>query len=279
MSEFKYAVCNELFGSLALAESARVARSAGYAGLEFAPYTIFEDFSPDRVRKGLVEVREVLDGEGLAFVGFHWLLAGPGALHLADSDRTARAKAVDRITLLAECAGRLGGGVLVLGSPRQRGSLPGVPKPEADAALDEALRATAARVGECGCSLLLEALSPEQTDVVNTLDEAVRRARAVGSPAVGTMFDFRNASSEASPWDVLLDRHFDDIRHIHANESDGRAPGTGKSDYLPAFRVLARKGYRGWISVEIFETPPDPGKILIDSRELFRRLEDRSVPV
>jgi len=274
MTKLTYSVCNELFGDLPLHRAARIIRESGYAGIEFAPFTIFGDFSPENVRRGLAAAREVLDSEGLSFAGFHWLLAKPEGLHLASPDRAVRARSVDHLKFLADCAGKLGGGPMILGSPRQRSSLPGVPKAEALAALDQALRAAAPTVATCGCSLLLESLSPEQTDVVNTLSEAVRRARAVGSPAVGSMFDFRNVSSEGESWEILLERHFGDIRHVHANEIDGRAPGTGKSDYLPAFRTLLSRGYRGWVSVEIFEVPADPGAILRGSMDLFKRLEE-----
>ena len=274
MMNLTYSVCNELFGKLPLPEAARIIRESGYSGIEFAPFTIFGDFTATEVRRGLAAAREVLDGEGLAFAGFHWLLAKPEGLHLASPDRAIRKRSAAHLEFLAECAGELGGGPLILGSPRQRGSLPGVPRAEAEAALAAALRGAAGTVAACGCSLLLESLSPEQTDVVNTLGEAVRLARAVESPAVSSMFDFRNASCEAEPWDVLLDRYYGDIRHVHANEIDGRAPGTGVSDYLPSFRTLLDRGYRGWVSVEIFEVPEDPGLVLRGSMELFKRLEE-----
>ena len=269
-----YSVCNELFGDLPLPRAARIIRESGYTGIEFAPFTIFGDFSAGSVRDGLPLARKVLDGEGLSFAGFHWLLAKPEGFHLASPDPAVRRRSVDHLKFLADCAGTLGGGPMILGSPRQRGSLPGVPKAEAEAALDRALREAAPAVEAAGCSLLLESLSPEQTDVVNSLAEAVRRARAAGSPAVSSMFDFRNVSGEAEGWQALLDRHFGDIRHVHANEVDGRAPGTGNSDYLPAFRTLLARGYRGWVSVEIFEVPPDPGAILRGSMDLFKRLEE-----
>jgi len=271
----KYAVCNELFGELALGEAARVTRKAGYSGLEFAPYTIFGDFSAAAMREGIRKAREALSGEGLSFVGFHWLLAKPEGLHLASPDPRTREKTLDHLRRLIDCAGELGGGVLVLGSPRQRGSSPGVSKEEATAALVGAFRELGPPANACGCSILLEALSSEQTDVVNSLGEAARIVEEVANPGVATMLDFHNARREADPWEKLIARHFDRIRHIHANEIDGRAPGTGRSNYRPAFDALAARGYRGWISVEIFETPQDPEAVLRGSMELFERLETR----
>jgi sugar phosphate isomerase/epimerase len=55
---------------------------------------------------------------------------------------------------------------------------------------------------------------------------------------------------------VLLDRHFDLIRHVHLNELDGRHPGTGSYDFQPLLEVLARRGYAGWLSLEVFDFRP-----------------------
>ena len=39
----KYAVCNELFGDLPLADSCRQTAAYGFTGIELAPYTFCED--------------------------------------------------------------------------------------------------------------------------------------------------------------------------------------------------------------------------------------------
>ncbi len=273
MTTLRYSVCNELFGSLPLSQAARIIKHSGYSGVEFAPYTIFGDFSAGSIRHGIDDTRRILDGEGLAFVGFHWLLAKPDGLHIASPDPLVRTRTIDHLKMLAECAGELGGGVLVFGSPRQRGSSPGVSASGATAAFKEALQKVAPAVAAGGCSILVEPLSTQQTDVVNTLKEAVTMVKAIQHPAVASMFDFRNASDESESWDFLIDTYYNNIRHVHANEVDGRAPGTGNSDYLPSFRTLIAHGYPGWVSVEIFHTPPDPEKILTDSMDLFIKLQ------
>jgi len=61
----KYSVCNELFGDMDLAEACAVMRRCGFSGVEFAPFTIFGDFSEGAIRGGLDRAREVLDGEQL----------------------------------------------------------------------------------------------------------------------------------------------------------------------------------------------------------------------
>lgn len=269
----KYAVCNELFGEMSLADSFAMVRRAGYTGVEFAPFTIFGDFSVASIKRGVAEARRALDGEGLAFVGFHWLMAKPDGLHFASLEAGARRAALDHLARLVEAAGELGGGILVLGSPRQRGSFPGRSREEATQCLREALKAITPRVKAAGCKFLLEQLSPEQTDVVTTMAEAAAIVDGLGDPSMRSMFDFRNAASETEPWDTLLEKYHRYIEHVHINEVDGRAPGTGSSDYLPAFRSLALHGYKGWVSMEIFEVPGDPEATISRARQLFSQWE------
>ena len=75
----------------------------------------------------------------------------------------------------------------------------------------------------------------------------------IDHPNVRTMFDSHNAVEEKEPHDVLVDRYFDLIRHVHINEMDGKHPGCGDYDFLPVMQVLHRRGYGGWISVEAFD--------------------------
>jgi sugar phosphate isomerase/epimerase len=67
------------------------------------------------------------------------------------------------------------------------------------------------------------------------------------------MFDSHNAINEREPHAVLVNRHFDLIRHVHVNELDGRHPGTGSYDFAAVFAVLERRAYRGWVSLEVFD--------------------------
>jgi D-psicose/D-tagatose/L-ribulose 3-epimerase len=70
-----------------------------------------------------------------------------------------------------------------------------------------------------------------------------------------------NAIDESEPHAVLVERHFDLIRHIHVNELDGTHPGAGQYDFKPVFEVLRRWDYAGWISLEVFDFAPGPIRI------------------
>jgi D-psicose/D-tagatose/L-ribulose 3-epimerase len=271
----KYSVCNELFGSRSLSEACAMTRRAGFSGMELAPYTIFGDFSTPAIARGLAAARAALGAEGLSFVGFHWLLAKPEGLHIASPDLAVRRRSRDHLTRLIEASGELGGGVLVLGSPKQRGSLPGQSREETTRILGETLASLASLARDCRSEILVEQLSPDQTDVINTMEEAANLVDSIGESSIGGMFDFHNATSESSSWRELIERYYHYIRHVHANEVDGRAPGSGRSDYRPSFEILRSRGYDRWLSIEIFETAADPASILRASMSLFMSLEER----
>jgi sugar phosphate isomerase/epimerase len=142
---------------------------------------------------------------------------------------------------------------MVFGSPRQRCAVGGISSEEATRYFVEGLASVAGHAGERGVTVLIEALSPDQCDVITTLEEAAAIVGEIGHPNVRTMFDTHNAVDEREPHDVLVDRHFDLIRHIHINEKDGKHPGCGDYDFLPVMRTLHRRGYDGWVSVEAFD--------------------------
>ena len=116
----KYAVCNELFGNMPLHEAAAMTARHGFHGLELAPFTVFGDFSAEAIRRGTAEAKRVFAESGLEFAGLHWLLAKPDGLHITTPDKTLRQKSWDHLRRLIDAAAELGGGNLILGSPRQR---------------------------------------------------------------------------------------------------------------------------------------------------------------
>jgi sugar phosphate isomerase/epimerase len=121
-----------------------------------------------------------------------------------------------------------------------------------------------------GVKVLVEALPKNQSDVVCTLEEAVRVVHEIASPAVRTMFDTHNTADETEPHAVLVDRYFDLIHHIHVNELDGRYPGAGDYDFKPVLAVLKRREFQGWVSAEVFDFSPGAEVI---AGETIRHLE------
>jgi sugar phosphate isomerase/epimerase len=262
---FKQSICSEVFEKWPLADACRAVRKAGYVGYEIAPFTLAEDpaaISADQRR----EYRSVMQGEGLAFVGLHWLMVSPKGLHVTTPDRALREKSWEHVRRLVDLCADLGpAGVMVFGSPHQRASSGGLSRAEATKHYVDGLAGVAPHALARGVTILVEALPAQQCDVVTSLEEAAGIVRQLDTPSVRTMFDCHNAINESEPHAALVDRYFDLIRHIHLNELDGRHPGAGDYDFLPLVEVLARRGFTGWLSAEVFDFSPGAEKIAQDS--------------
>jgi D-psicose/D-tagatose/L-ribulose 3-epimerase len=261
---FRHSICNEIYRRSPFAEACRSARQAGYTGIEIAPFTLATDATtiPPAERR---EVRSIVQSEGLEFVGLHWLMLGPQGLHVTTPDRAVRERSWEYVRGLIDLCADFGGGVMVFGSPKQRGATGGLSVAGATLNFADGLAILAPHALERNVTVLIEALSPDQTGVVTSLGEAVALVREIGSPAIRTMFDCHNAVAEREPHAVLVERHFDLIRHVHLNEMDGRHPGTGSYNFKPVLEVLARRGYAGWLSLEAFDFMPGADAIAGES--------------
>ena len=213
----------------------------------------------------------MIESEGLRFVGLHWLMVSPKGLHVTTPDANLRARSWHHIRDLIDLCADLGpDGVMVFGSPYQRATTGGLSREQATRNYIDGLASVAPRAAERGVTILVEALPKAQCDVVQSLDEAASIVREIGSPGVRTMFDTHNAIDEAEPHAVLLDRHYDLIRHVHVNELDGRHCGAGTYDFKPVLSVLRRRNFPGWVSLEAFDFTPGAEKLANDS---LRHLE------
>ena len=271
----RLAICNEIFENWGFAETCKAVSQAGYTGLEISPFTLSSDpasISADARR----EYCGIMASEGLRFVGLHWLMVTPKGLHVTTPDAALRERSWGHIRSLIDLCADLGpGGVMVFGSPAQRGTTGGSTPAEATRRYVEGLASVAPHALERGVTVLVEALPRNQCDVVLTLDEAAGIVREIGSPAIQTMFDTHNAVDEVEPHAALVEKHFDVIRHVHVNEMDGGHPGTSSYDFRPVLGALRRLKYAGWVSLEAFNFKPGAETIANDSiRYLKARISE-----
>ncbi len=270
---WKYAICNEIMQGWDWARQCRYAAETGYEGIEVAPFTLaghVDDISRDR----RAEIRGTSEEAGAPVLGLHWLLVTPEGLHTTTPDEALRRKSWDYVAKLAEFCADLGGKVMIFGSPGQRSSVD-IPTEEAVEHLTNGLRDTAEAIAAQGVQLLLEPLSSDQTDVINTLGEALAVVEAVNHPAVSTMFDFHNTADETRPLDELVHTYYEHIGHIQIQEMDGAYLGTGDAEaaYVAAMRAFRDKGYDKWVSLEVFDFEPGPERIATASMATLQRME------
>ncbi len=269
-TQFKLSVCNELYGDIGIAETCRSIRRAGWTGIEIAPFTLMQNATKlPRGRRR--EVRDIIESEGLSFVGLHWLTVGPEGLHVTTPDLAVRRHSWEYVRGLVElCADlrpdRATGGVMVFGSPMQRATTGGLSREEAEANYISGVLSIVEDLEAARITLCVEALPTDQCDVITSLDRAAEIVDEIGSPMVQTMFDSHNAIEETQPHAALVARHWDKIRHIHVNELDGSYPRpSGGYDFKPVLREAASRKYDGWVSMEVFDFTPGAEKIVNES--------------
>ncbi len=256
---FRIALCNEVLRPLELEAQFDLAAALGYDALELAPFTLGDE--PHRLPPSFQRrIRTAAAGAGLQVAGLHWLLVTPEGLSINCPSRETRRKTLDVLEGLIELCAAVGGSVMVHGSPAQRTVADGDSHSEAWRRAAELLRKVAELAGKAGVTYCIEPLSRQETNFVNTLEEAARLVEAVAHPAFATMIDTRAARlAEEATVEQLLDRWYPAgiVRHVHLNDRNRRAPGQGGDRFAGVLAALSRHGYDGYVSVEPFDYHPD----------------------
>ena len=262
----KIALCNEVLQPLPFAQQCALAAKLGYDGLEVAPFTLKDD--PLHIRDAeAIQYARIAQDHGLVISGLHWLLVAPAGLSIVSGDTSLRERTTAAMQRLIELCAALGGRYLVHGSPKQR-SVPAGATPEQawDRARD-CLQRAARHAQACGVTYCLEPLAPNETDLINTVEQAVRMIGQVDSPALRTMIDCSAAGqAESLSVPALIERWLPTghIAHVQVNDPNRRSPGHGDMAFAPmlrSLRAMQRQGHYGdWIAVEPFDYVPDgPG--------------------
>ena len=270
----KLAICNELFEGWPFDRVCHFARSAGYSGLEVAPFTLatpVTDLSASR----RAELRAQAADASIEIVGLHWLLAKTEGFHLTSPVQAVRERTAEYLVALAEACHDLGGHVMVFGSPKQRSLLPGVTPVAAFEFATDTFRQAMPFVAAFDVTICMEPLAPAETDFVTTVADAVRLIDAVQHPNFGLHLDVKAMSSESTSVPDLVRRHAGRAGHFHVNDANGRGPGFGDTDFAPILQALDDAGYEKWVSLEVFDFAPDPETIATRSLEHLRACQPR----
>jgi D-psicose/D-tagatose/L-ribulose 3-epimerase len=266
----RFAICNETFGDWPWERVCRFTAETGYQGVEIAPFTFgssVEEVPAARRR----EIRRQAEEAGLEIVGLHWLLASPKGLHVHTRDRALRQRTTDYLRALVDFAGDLGARVMVFGSPAQRrledGDVQG-----AWERTQEAYRQVLPTLAEREVILCQESLPAPEADFIMTVAEAARMVREIDHPNFRLMLDVKSMCSEDRPPEAIIREHAPLLEHFHANDANRRGPGFGETDFRPIAAALKEVGYRGYVSVEVFDYTPDPETIARESLRYLREV-------
>jgi sugar phosphate isomerase/epimerase len=258
----RLALCNEVLAPWGFAQQCAYASHLGYCALEVAPYTLADDplTLTDAQAKAFAAIAA---DHGLAISGLHWLLVAPKGLSISSADAAVTARTREAIARLIELCALMGGDYLVHGSPAQRHPQSGQSHADALARATEAWVFAGERAGQLGLHYCIEPLARDQTQVVNTVAEAVAIVEAAALPGLKTMLDASSAgATEVEPLPVLIERWWPSghLAHVQLNDRNRRGPGQGDDRFGPILAALQRQHYTGWLAMEPFDYQPDgPG--------------------
>ena len=267
----KFGICNEIFAGWPLERTFAFARQAGYDAVEIAPYTIAKritDLSPaDRAK-----IRESAKRAGSAISGLHWLLVQVEGMHLTDADDAVRRRTARYFVDLVNACADLGGNRLILGSPKQRNLAPGVSPEVGWQRATDVLRDAVRCAEDRGAVLCLEPLAPNETNFINTAEEARRFTAQFASPAMSIILDVKAMCAEPKPIPQIVRESAGSFAYFHANDANLKGPGFGDTDFRPIVAALREVAYDGMVSVEVFKFEEGPEAIATRSREYLRQV-------
>jgi sugar phosphate isomerase/epimerase len=118
----------------------------------------------------------------------------------------------------------------------------------------------------CGVNLLIE---PEPGLLIERFEQYLEFSKRVGSARVGLNFDIGHAycvSQEPQHWIARMASH---TKHYHIEDIASTRvhhhliPGHGVIDFAAVLKEIARTGYDGWVTVELYpylDNPDDAGR-------------------
>lgn len=252
---WRYAICNELFEGWPLAKTAALVAELGYEGLELAPFTLC-DYVTNLSAAERRQIRQTIEGAGLAVVGLHWLLAQTEGFQLNDPDPDVRERTTQYLLALIDCCADVGGEVLIFGSPQQRNLLPGWTAEEAWQSAMEIMGHCGERAQERGVTFCVEPLSTKETDFIFKVDQAAELVRQVDHPGFQMMVDVKAMSNDPRPIPEQIKLVHPLFQHVHVNDPNLRGPGMGDLDFRPILQTLSDLNFSRWVSVEVFDFSP-----------------------
>jgi D-psicose/D-tagatose/L-ribulose 3-epimerase len=169
------------------------------------------------------------------------------------ADATKRARAVDFMKRVIDCADAVGADTLIGPFYQPLGLFTGAGPTEAEqAAAVESMRAVAKHAEPLDLMLAVECLNRFECYFLNTLGAAADLVKAVDSPSFGAMFDTFHANIEEKDPAASIKQNGDLIRHVHVSENDRGTPGSGHVPFDDIFAALKAVGYDGWCTIEAF---------------------------
>ena len=179
---------------------------------------------------------------------------GPGR-DLTSPDRAVREATRAYLIECFKLASALGAGFVAGPMYAQVGKARQLPDDERRREWDLAvrgLREASNDAADFGLSIAIEPINRFETDLVNTVDDALRMVRDIDHPAAKVMIDSFHMTIEEADLGAAIRAAGADLIHVQVSENHRGVTGTGLTPW-PAFRDALRDiGYAGSVVIESF---------------------------
>lgn len=122
-----------------------------------------------------------------------------------------------------------------------------------------------------GVKLALEPLNRFETDMINTVDQALDLIGEIDDDNLLILLDTFHSNIEEKDIPNAIRKIGKKLIHVQGNENDRGTPGTGHLDWIGIKEALTEIGYTGSIVVETFGSP---SKELARAASIWRPLAD-----
>lgn len=252
-----------------LSASFRKVSGLGYNGIEISIRY------PEKLDKS--EIKQLMETYELEIPAIATgRLYGEEGLSLTNNNDSIREKTIERLKSYVDFASSIQSFVII-------GLIRGKTSPEVNLkrAMDyigEGLKLITDYGYKKGVSFIIEPINRYETDIINTVEEAIRLIDLTGSSNMGILADTFHMNIEEKSIYKTLKLGKDYILHVHAADSNRWAPGYGHLDFPRIIGLLDRIGYSGYLSAEILPEPNSEicARVAIKTlRTIINRIERR----
>ena len=229
----------------------RDASELGYDGIEIwggRPHA----FAPDLKAGGIKQIKALAQTYQMPIIGYTPETNGyPYNMMLGDEHM--RRESLDMIKLAMDMAKEMNAGYTLI-SAAHAGYL--TPPNVIWGRLAENLSELCEYAENIGMDLILEPLTPYESNVVCNANDVLHALALVPSPRLFSMVDICAPYVQAEPVMSYFDKLGEKLRHLHIVDSDGASdthyiPGEGKMPLRELMRDIIERGYEGYCTVEL----------------------------
>ena len=246
----------------ALQDAIPLVARAGYDGMDIwggRPHAYRHDLSPlelTRLRQQMTDHNLSVSSFMPAFYRYPHSLSSPNPKVRADS--------IDYMRICIDNAAVLGAGIVLIVPDL---SLHGQPREASLGRMIESLDEVAQYAAGHPMKLGVEILYYDETDYVNSADDALHIIHTLGYDNLGVVLDSGTLNLSKEPIEELFGKLGSLILQIHVNDNMGKQhqqnliPGEGTYDFAGLIRYLKQIGYSGFLSAELtkeYSSDPEP---------------------